>query len=195
VLEGRRVHIDLGARKFGSDLALAKTLLEDRLKDEMIKRIDEQIQWRMIDTYLTTCKTNDENNHWIKGRSNWNSVCTSGTMFSTISVSANPEERLAAVGSALNSMVYYLSGFGADGYCSEGIGYWGYGFGHYLYLAQILYDYTNGKINLFKWNDPEKMRRVGVFPENIHIQQGTFPAFSDSKPYSKLGGELSLIHI
>lgn len=188
VLEGRRVSIDLGARRFGSDLALAKTLLGDRLKAETRQKIDTQIRRRMIDTYLTSCRKNDLNNKWIKSTSNWNSVCTSGTLFSILAVSANPEERLAAVGCALNSMTHYLSGFGADGYCSEGLGYWGYGFGHYLYLAQVLNEYTQGSINLFEWNDSRKLARVGVFPEGIHIQNGAFPAFSDSKPYAKENG-------
>lgn len=188
VLEGRRVSIDLGARKFGSDLALAKTLLGDRLPVALLKEIDEQLRWRMLDTYLTSCRENDENNHWIKSTSNWNSVCTSGTVYSIIASVDDHEKRVAAIGSALNSMVHYLSGFGEDGYCSEGIGYWGYGFGHYLYLAEILHDYTGGKVDLFVWNNPEKLRAVGNFPENIHIQEGCFPAFSDSKPTAKIDG-------
>ncbi len=188
VLEGRRVSIDLGARKFGSDLALAKVLLADRLPEDLRKEIDEQIQWRIVDTYLESCRENDENNHWIKSTSNWNSVCTSGTMFTTISGAVDADERRAAIGSALNSMVYYLSGFGEDGYCSEGVGYWGYGFGHYMYLAHILHDYTDGEIDLFEWNNPEKMARIGIFPQNILIQNDRFPAFSDSKPTAKSGG-------
>ena len=60
-------------------------------------------------------------------------------------------------------MNHYLSGFGEDGYCSEGLGYWGYGFGHYLYLAQILYDFTEGRIDLFAFNNAEKMKNVGTF--------------------------------
>lgn len=188
VLEGRRVSIDLGARKFGSDLALAKVLLADRLSGDLNKKIDDQIQWRIVDTYLESCRKNDENNHWIKSTSNWNSVCTSGTMFTTISGAVDADERRAAVGSALNSMVHYLSGFGEDGYCSEGVGYWGYGFGHYMYLAHILHDYTDGKINLFEWNNPKKMAKVGIFPQNILIQKDRFPAFSDSKPTAKSGG-------
>jgi hypothetical protein len=83
VLEGRRVSIDLGARKFGSVLALAEVLLKDKLS-----------------TYLKSCKLNDENNTWIKSTSNWNSVCTSGSVFTTLAVAKKEEERIAAIGSA-----------------------------------------------------------------------------------------------
>ena len=69
-------------------------------------------------------------------------------------------------------MKYYLSGFGDDGYCSEGAGYWNYGFGHYLYLAQIIYDYTDGMIDLFEADNPEKLKRVGNYPKNYQIHTG-----------------------
>ncbi len=199
VLEGRRVSIDLGARKFGMVLAMAEVLLRDKLSDAFRKEIAGQLQWRIVDTYLKSCSILDENNKWIKSTSNWNSVCTSGTLFTTIATSDKEEERLAAVGSALNSMNYYLSGFGEDGYCSEGLGYWGYGFGHYLYLAQILYDYTGGKINLFAADNPEKLKNVGNFPEKFEIQNERCAPFSDgvstiSKKGSNFANALSAMY-
>jgi hypothetical protein len=180
VLEGKRVAIDLGARKFGSVLMLADVLLEDKLPEELRKEIRRQIQWRMIDSYLKSCQGEDKKgNTWIWGTSNWNAVCTGGTLFSSLTASDDPEVRLAIVGCALNSMKHYLEGFGADGYCSEGIGYWNYGFGNYLYLAQTIFDYTQGAVDLFRFTDPEKMQRVGNFPVNFEIQQGVYPCFAD----------------
>lgn len=179
VLEGRRVTIDLGARRFGSDLALAETLLGDKLDENLRNEIKTQLQKRIIDSYLTSCETLDKNNTWIKSTSNWNSVCTSGSVFVSIAVSENEDERIAAVGSALNSMKYYLSGFGEDGYCSEGAGYWNYGFGHYLYLAQTLFDYSNGAINLFEANNPKMLMDVGNFPERYQIHNGICAPISD----------------
>jgi hypothetical protein len=180
VLEGKRVAIDLGARKFGFVLALADALLEDKLPADLRKNIEGQLQWRIMDSYFKSCKGEDKiGNSWIRSTSNWNSVCTSGTLFTTIVSSKNYDERIAAIGCALNSMVYYVSGFGDDGYCSEGTGYWNYGFGHYFYLAEILYDYTDGKINLFEFNNPEKLKKVANFPENFQIHEGMYAPFSD----------------
>ncbi|WP_282135153.1 hypothetical protein [Seonamhaeicola maritimus] len=183
VLEGRRVSIDLGARRFGTDLALAQVLLGDKLSKKINDKITEQLKWRIVDTYLTSCKKNDENNKWIKSTSNWNSVCTSGSVFVAMATSNDENERIEAIGSALNSMKYYLSGFGQDGYCSEGAGYWNYGFGHYLYLAQILFDYTDGKINLFEAGNPEKLRNVGLFPYTYQIHVGVCAPFSDGSSH------------
>ena len=180
VIEGRRVSIDLGARKFGVVLALANTLLEEKLSEELSENIMAHLQWRIMDTYLNSCQLEDDiSNTWIRSTSNWNSVCTSGTVLSTILASNNYEERIATIGCALNSMVFYLSGFGQDGYCSEGTGYWRYGFGHYFYLAEVLYDYTDGKIDLFEFNNPEKLNNVANFPENFQIHTGMYAPFSD----------------
>lgn len=190
VLEGKRVAIDLGARKFGLVLALADALLVEKLSKSVRVDIADQLEWRIVDSYFKTCKGQDTiGNRWIRSTSNWNSVCTSGTIFSTIVASESHEERVAAIGCALNSMEYYLSGFGEDGYCSEGTGYWNYGFGHYLYLAQILFDYTEGKIDLFKFDNPEKLKRVANFPENFQIQNGLYPRFSDGVLRVKPGND------
>ncbi|GAB5552967.1 MAG: hypothetical protein Sapg2KO_25580 [Saprospiraceae bacterium] len=180
VLEGRSMAIDLGARRFGSDLALAEVLLGNKLSDELRADIAKNLQRRIIDNYLNTCSGEAQTHlNWFKGTSNWNSVCTSGSAFVSIATSNDANERLAAVGSALNSMKIYLSGFGDDGYCSEGAGYWNYGFGHYLYLAQILYDYSDGGIDLFQAGNPEKLKNIGNFPERYQIHKGICAPFSD----------------
>ncbi len=180
VLEGRSRAIDLGARRFGSDLALAEVLLRNKLSDELRKEIAANLRTRIIDTYLKDC-SGEEKTHlnWIRSTSNWNSVCTSGSMFVSIATCNDPNERLAAVGCALNSINIYLDGFGDDGYCSEGAGYWNYGFGHYLYLAQILYDYSNGAIDLFKADNPHKLKNIGNFPERYQIHKGICAPISD----------------
>ncbi|MEI6865248.1 hypothetical protein [Flavicella sp.] len=194
VLEGRRVSIDLGARKFGSVLALAEVLLGNKLEKGLSDEITTQLQWRIIDSYLKSCETLDKNNKWIKSTSNWNSVCTSGSVFVSISIAKTEKERIGAIGSALNSMKYYLSGFSTDGYCSEGLGYWGYGFGHYLYLAQIIYDYTDGNINLFEADNPLKLKNIGNFPEKFEIQNGRCAPFADGvSSISKKGSNFAYV--
>ncbi|MEP0461038.1 MAG: heparinase II/III family protein [Flavobacteriaceae bacterium] len=200
VLEGRTKAIDLGARLFGTDLALAKVLLADKLPDELRKEIASELQERIIDTYLDGCSSSEDRLlDWWRGSSNWNAVCSSGSMFTTIAASNDRDQRIAAIGSALNSMKSFVNGFGDDGYCSEGAGYWSYGFGHYLYLAQILYDYTEGQINLFEFDNPEKLMAVGSFPERYEIQNGTCAPFADgsSRVSRSTGftGTLSYIHL
>ncbi|MFI3282923.1 MAG: heparinase II/III family protein [Rikenellaceae bacterium] len=180
VLEGRRVSIDLGARKFGFVLALVDITLTDKLSADLRSEIKSQLQYRITDSYLNSClgKT-PKDNTWIRAKSNWNSVCTSGSVLTVITTAQSRSEIIAAVGSSINSMKYYVSGFGEDGYCSEGLGYWNYGFGHYLYLAEILYDYSQGAIDLYKFDNPAKMEAVGNFPANYEIHSRWYAPFAD----------------
>jgi len=190
VLDGKGMAIDLGSRRFGSDLALAEVLLSDKLPTSMRQEMSEKLRHRIIDCYLQGCSGEQRPSlSWFRGTSNWNSVCTSGALFVAISASDNADERMAAVGCALNSMKAYLSGFGDDGYCSEGAGYWNYGFGHYLYLAQMVYDYTEGRINLFEAHNPTQLKNVGTFPQRYEIQNGTCAPFADGSSHvSNRGG-------
>ena len=58
----------------------------------------------------------------------------------------------------------YLSGFGDDGCCSEGVGYWAYGFENFLIFASMLKDYTDGKINYY---DNPKVKKIAAFPYRV----------------------------
>lgn len=187
-LDGKYVLIDLGARRFGSDLALAQVLLGDKLPVKLRDEISAQLRWRIYNSYIEGCLASVDStrmiqhasNAWVHGSSNWNAVCTSGSIFTILTTATDPDLRLAAVGSALNSMRHYLAGFGDDGYCSEGFGYWGYGFGAYMLLAHVLWEYSEGRIDLFAFDNPEKLRRIARFPELYQVQNGLFPVFSDS---------------
>ena len=84
VLEGRRIDIDLGARKFGSVLMVAETLLGDKLSAELREEIVSQIKWRMTDFYLDRCtKTKDgaKGLSWMWSTSNWNSYARGERFF------------------------------------------------------------------------------------------------------------------
>ena len=45
----------------------------------------------------------------------------------------------------------YLTGFTPDGYCSEGMGYWNYGFGNYVELGALCRNATRGELDLFRF--------------------------------------------
>lgn len=117
-----------------------------RLSLDLRKAVDAQREWGIVNTYLES-KTNGKYSCWIRSASNLNSVCKSGSLFSVIAGSGkSDDECVESMTSARDRVQYYLSGFGEDGYCPESIGYWGYGFGHCLYLAETLFSYTNETI-------------------------------------------------
>lgn len=74
------------------------------------------------------------------------------------------------------SMVSFLKGFGTDGICTEGIGYWHYGFGFFLYYAQLLKEYSNGTDDLFRLPIVEK---TASFQQIAMMRGGLTISFSD----------------
>jgi len=71
---------------------------------------------------------------------------------------------------------YFLSGFPPDGYCTEGLGYWNYGFGNYVLLCETVRQATGGGVDLFL--RPEG-RLPAAFGARIQIMNGVAPAFAD----------------
>jgi len=77
---------------------------------------------------------------------------------------------------------YFLSGFTPDGYCSEGLGYWNYGFGHFALLSEMVSLVTGGGIVLLA--RPEA-RMPALFGARIEMANGVSPAFADCGVYAK----------
>ena len=73
----------------------------------------------------------------------------------------------------------YLRGYTADGYCSEGMGYWNYGMLNYLTLREQLLQATGGRLDLF--SDP-LVRQVALFGVRMEIVDGIYPAIADCRP-------------
>ncbi len=184
--EGKIVEIDLASSMLGLDLAAAKFVLGDKLSVECRKTIDANLAKRIISPYKDML-SGKLNTWWLTGDSNWNAVCLGSVTATCLTVVESKEERAYYIAEALKYSRHYVSGFTDDGYCSEGVGYWNYGFGHYVILAESILKATHGKINLF--ND-SKVKSMSEFSRNIEIINGVCPAFADcdikARPMSSL---------
>ena len=81
----------------------------------------------------------------------------------------------------------FLKGFTDDGYCSEGIGYWNYGYGCFVRLGHMLVGATGGQVDLFAL---PKARSAGLFARRMEITPGVYPAFADCSVGSTPSGEI-----
>ncbi|MFD1905288.1 hypothetical protein ACFTAO_32195 [Paenibacillus rhizoplanae] len=78
-----------------------------------------------------------------------------------------------------SSMNYYLHGFGEDGACQEGLGYWNYGFGYFTYYSDLLRARSGGRLDWFK---QEKVAQIARFQQQCFIDGSYVANFSDSVP-------------
>src|SRR5690606_13249562 len=83
----------------------------------------------------------------------------------------------------LHSLEFYLAGFNEDGVCREGYMYWQYGFGYYVYFADLLKKRTGGKIDLFQ---SEKVHQIARFQQKVFMEGNAVINFSDCPSYVRV---------
>lgn len=166
------VRIDLFASECAFNLAVIYTLLHDRLDPLIRARIEYEISRRVIEPFLAT----KNYGWWELGRMNWTSVCIGSTACAAMLM--RPELVTDAVIERFNkSMMTYLSGFENDGVCLEGCGYWSYGFGYYTQYADMVYRFTDGRVDLLHC-DP-KIVAIATFPQKMFLTGSAGVSFAD----------------
>ncbi|MEI6437088.1 MAG: hypothetical protein WCP32_19870, partial [Bacteroidota bacterium] len=169
--------VDLGASSMAFEFSQALYMLGDKLNTKTHALIVANLYTRIFNPVKQSLLSG-LGHTWLSRTNNWNSVCLAGVCGAALAVIEDPAERAFYVKMAEKYSPNSVAGFSDDGYCSEGLGYYNYGFGKYIYLREILWRATGGKIDLFKG---EKMRRIGSFATNIEIMNGSYPYFADCR--------------
>ena len=171
--------VDLGVAARVWSVATVDYWLGDKLKPETRQAIREQTRRRVFDNYEGSIRSGKPLWWWMTVKMNWNAVCTAGVLGAALTIIDSPRERALFVQAAENELPLYMEGIADDGYCYEGVGYWGYGYGNYLRAAEMLYEQTQGKINLFAG---AKQRQAALFLPHLEIIPGVWPAYGDAYP-------------
>ena len=174
-------HIDLGSSHRTLTFALAYDWLGDRLPVGTRKKIVDECDRRTFQPYLATCRAKGRKDMprghwWYEGGNNWNSVCNSCVVRAALAMIEDRRLRAEFVAAAEHTVPYAMKGYTDDGYCSEGMGYWNYGYGHHLTLGLAVRAATGGKVDLFA--DP-KHRAVMMYPYGYQLMDWQSPHFAD----------------
>ena len=113
---------------------------------------------------------------WFHGANNWNSVCNSCVVRTALAIIPGRRLRAEFVIHAADSAPYALAGYSNDGYCSEGMGYWNYGYGHFLAMGLSIRNATGGKVDLFA--DP-KTKKIMEYAYGFQLENGKSPHIAD----------------
>ena len=161
--------LDLFNAETGSALAELKFLLKDALSPMLIQRIDEELERRI----LTPFAAHDWD--WMHKANNWSAV-VGGCVGITALYQLPAGPRLNQFINRLDiAMTTYLDSFGADGASVEGVSYWAYGFGYYVYYADLLA--TRGHDDHLL--TPSKVRAIAAFPALAQLTEVDTVPFSD----------------
>ena len=176
-------HIDVGSARLTAYLALAYDWLRDVLPPEVRARLLAECDRRSFQPYLATCRNFSpkdsvmaRRNWWFHGENNWNSACNSGVVRAALAMVEDRRVRAEFIAAAEEAVPYAMRGYLSDGYCTEGMGYWGYGYGNLLMLGLTVRAATGGKVDLF--TDP-KHRAVMMFPYGNRLMEWKSPHFAD----------------
>ena len=183
---GKQIDIDLASSRLAWNMALSNYLLADRISADTRQLIHDNVQRRVLDPFLAMATGKRKPNWWCNTTNNWNSVCLAGVTGCALIQLQSPRQRALYIVAAEKYSLNFLKGFTADGYCSEGLGYWNYGFGHYLMLTELIYQATGGKVDLL---DRPRAQIAATFAKRIEITNNVYPSFADCSVYSQPDGK------
>ena len=169
ITENNNSELDLDSTTVGYALALIKAMLGDRLHDLIKARIDAEIDRRIVKPFL------EKRWHWEFRENNWTTVC-SGAVGCCLML--NRPEIFDLVQDRINhNMATYVdNGYRDDGVCTEGAGYWSYGFGYYLTYAEMLKTSTDGRVDLTKG---EKVKNIAMFLQKLFLDENVVVNYGD----------------
>ncbi|HUC83543.1 MAG TPA: heparinase II/III family protein [Candidatus Acidoferrales bacterium] len=180
--QGREVTPELGATGLAAELAEAEFVLGDELTSATRELIRDNVRRRVLAPFRDSIEGRRKELHWLRLQMNWNAVCVGNTVFAALALEPSRDDRAFFAAAGEHYIRYYLDGFTPDGYCAEGVGYWNYGFGHFILLTETLRQATGGKIDLL---NGDKAVAAALFCRRSEILPGVFPSISDCTPGTK----------
>ena len=169
-LEDDLTNVDLFNAETGFTLAELCYLLADHLDPLAKARAEQEVRKRVIQNYL------HRTFWWDTSTNNWASVCAGNVGGAMMYL--EPDLFKEQLPRLLDTMRCFLSGFPEDGTCMEGFGYWHYGFGNYVWFADLLYQFSNGEMDLLTW---PKIEAISGYAQRCFLRGGTTISFSDGQ--------------
>ncbi|MDF2962211.1 MAG: hypothetical protein K0S39_3946 [Paenibacillus sp.] len=179
-----RYVVDLFAAETGFALTELISMLEDKLAPLVVYRARKEVKERILDPY---CELNSSF-HWERLTMNWSAVCGAGVGAAAMYLIKDDAMLAPIIQRLLGTMDCFLSGFHEDGACTEGMGYWNYGFGFFVYFADLLKQRTAGKIDLLQG---DKVKQVALFQQKGYLSGNHVVSFSDGSLTSKFHSGLT----
>ncbi|MFC5470734.1 heparinase II/III family protein [Cohnella suwonensis] len=165
--------IDLFAAETAFALAELLSLYGSRLPLGLRDIANGEIRRRVLAPFL-----HDGPYFWETAQHNWASVCAGSIGAAALYATEDRNDLALTISKALDAMDCFLSGYGMDGACSEGYGYWQYGFGYFSYFGELLAQRTKGRIDLFR---SAKVHQMALFQQRIFMGDRSVANFSDSR--------------
>jgi len=167
--------VDLFAAETGAVITDALDLLRDDLDDldpAIVPRLIHELQIRIVDPATTITDW-----WWLEGRNNWTPWIMSNAGRVVLAHARTRAGMETVVDRFLGCGDKFLTNYGPDGGCDEGIRYWGVAFGTLFLFLEHLHQASGGGITMF---DHPQFSALGTFPTNAHLGGRWFLPFADN---------------
>lgn len=176
---GVEYSVDLTSSLYAHTIAQTLYLMGDKIDATLRQQAINALYARVFNPVLNKISTQNtaRENDFLITASNWNHVCLAGVVGAALTAIGSKHERAVFVSIGEYYSKNGLSAFNSDGYCTEGMRYYNYGFGHYILLRESVWQATAGTLDLF--NDP-KVRKIANYAPNLEIINDVYPSISDT---------------
>lgn len=162
--------IDLFAAETAATLSELITLHQDLIDPYIRSFIRTQVNARVFLPFLRRSW------NWETSRSNWCAVCSGAVGMAALWLERG-ERKVRILERVDRAMTNYLNSFGEDGATEEGVGYWAYGFGYFIYYTSMRKEQDTQY--LMSEEMIEKVKKIAEFPSFLQISEEAFVPFSD----------------
>ncbi|MPM08810.1 hypothetical protein SDC9_55126 [bioreactor metagenome] len=179
----RKYCIDLFAAETAQALAEISHELKEFLSPMLLLWISQEIEERIFQPF------ENKKWDWEQKENNWSAVIAGSIGMAALRQLGSGSRRQAILDRLDDSFQSFLRGYGQDGVCVEGMGYWAYGFGYYIYYAALL-ESTTGESKYFQ---SAKVNAIASFPYYAQISEGEYVPFGDYNHTALPSGLLSFL--
>lgn len=168
----KKFTIDLFSSETAFTLSEQYRLLGDVLSKDILNLMHASILQRVIVPFLSE--------KWIfeDEVNNWSSVCAGSIGISALYIMSDSVDRKIVLNRVNHAMKAFLSGYGEDGACLEGLNYWQYGFRYFTYYSDMYESQT--RKSFLSDTDLNKIKSIAAFQQKMYAYERTVYNISDS---------------
>lgn len=164
-------NIDLFAAETAESLSELLILHKDIIDPFIWSFLREQINKRVLQPFM------EKTWGWETSINNWCAVCSGSIGIAAILLEEG-KVRVKILDKVDKALEYYLRCFREDGATEEGIGYWVYGFGYYIYYTALRQERdADYRVSAERKNF---IRKIAEYPYILQISEKVFLPFSDA---------------
>ena len=175
--KGEEVIVDLFSANLAGELATTLYIVEPAMDKNLSAALKKAIFHHVITPIeeVLDGKCSPERFWWLNGSNNWNPVCKRGVIAAILRIGMDKARIEQIIKLFSDNFEQYMASFGDEGYCDEGLGYWGGSCGEYLIISALLNQYDQRDV----LSDQPRMLKAIMYPENIMMAPGYYPAYTD----------------